>query len=684
MRFLPVLTMCGAIAFGAAPKTKVEPVTETIHGVTITDPYRWLENQDSSETRAWIDQQIQYTDSMLKDLDIRARLRNRLTELLTTERVNAPVERGGRYFYSKRAPGEDQYVTYVRKGLTGRDEVLVDPNPMSADHTISAGLAGVSHDGSLAAIYIRQGGEDEITLRFIDVDTREQLADALPKARYLGVAILPDKSGFYYGVWTAKGPRIRFHKFGAAEAEDATVFGEGYGVERILHPVLSDDGRWLAVVNDLGSAGRQTEISVKRLDQNRPFETIVKGVEARFAADIGGDALFVQTDWNAPNGRVLAIDLNNPARDRWKEIVPEREFSLESISLIGGRIALSYLENVHTRIDIVAAGGKHVRTIRLPGIGTAYGPEGRWDGNEAFYTFTSFGQPPVIFHYDVETGESARWYETKAPFDSSAIEVEQVWYESKDNTRVPMFLVHKRGLVRDGKRPVFLTGYGGFAVAELPAFSATAVIWSEFDGVFALPALRGGSEFGEKWHRAGQLENKQKVFDDFIAAAEWLIANKYTNPSRLAIAGSSNGGLLVGAALTQRPDLFQAVICGAPLLDMIRYHKFKVARFWVPEYGSSDDPQQFKFIYQYSPYHHVKKGVKYPAVMLMSGDADTRVDPLHARKMAALLQASTASDRPVLLHYDVKAGHSGGLPITRSIQNQADELAFLAWQLGMK
>jgi prolyl oligopeptidase len=684
MRTFSVLLLTGALVFAAAPKTKVEPVTEIIHGVKITDPYRWLEDQNSPETRAWIEEQIHYTDSKLDGLAIRDRIRERLTALLTSERVNAPTERGGRYFYTKRAPGQEQFITYVRHGLDGPDRVLVDPNSLSADHTVSAGILELSLDGSIAAIFTRQGGEDETSVTFLEVDANKPLADKLPKARYDGISILKDKSGLYYGIWTPAGPRIRFHRFGSDPAQDATVFGEQYGPERGLETSLSDDGRYLMITNSLGSAGRRTEIFMKSLDVDGPFQPIVQGIEARFSGAIGGDTLFLQTDWNAPNGRVLAVDLKHPERKNWREIVAERKFNLDDMSLAGGRLALSYLEDVHTRIEIVDSDGKHVRDVALPGLGTALGPSGSWNRHEAFITYTSFAQPAIILHYDMETGKSDPWYETKAPFDPKTIEVEQVWYESKDKTRIPMFLVHKHGLARDGKRPVFLTGYGGFTISEQPMFSATAAIWSEFDGVFAVPALRGGGEFGEKWHRAGQLENKQNVFDDFIAAAEWLIANQYTNPAKLAIAGASNGGLLVGAALTQRPDLFQAVICGAPLLDMIRYHKFKVAKFWVPEYGSADDPEQFKYIYKYSPYHHVTKGVKYPAVMLMTGDADTRVDPLHARKMTALLQASTGSDRPVLLHYDVKAGHSGGLPVTRVIQNQADELAFLAWQLGIR
>jgi prolyl oligopeptidase len=582
--------------------------------------------------------------------------------------VNIPFERGGRYFYSKRAPGQNQFVTYVRTGLDGKDEVLVDPNPLSPDHTISAFTErlGVSQDGSLAAVYTRQGGEDEMALSFIDLNTRKRLPDSFPKARRFVTSLLPDNSGFYYELWTSKGPKIFLHKFGTDPAGDSVIFGDGYGPEYGMGASVSEDGRYLMIVTQRGAAGRKSEFFVQDLAHKGALRPVVQGLEGHFEGQIGGDTLFLSTDWKAPNGRILTVDLKHPERENWREIVPERPYKLDDFSLAGGKLALNYLENVRSRVEIVDVNGKPVHSIALPGIGTAGDLSGRWGSNEAFLTYMSFAQPPVILRLNVETGQTERWYETKAPFDPGSIQAEQVWYQSKDKTRIPMFLVHKRGLARDGRRPVFLTGYGGFNIAETPYFSATAVLWSEFDGVFAVPGLRGGSEFGEKWHRAGQLESKQNVFDDFVAAAVWLIVNRYTSAPNLAIQGNSNGGLLVGAALTQRPDLFRAVLCEAPLLDMVRYQKFSVAKYWVPEYGSADDSEQFKYIYKYSPYHNVKRGVKYPAVMFVTGDADTRVDPLHARKMAALVQASTASDRPVLLHYDTKAGHSTGLPVRDS------------------
>ena len=673
-----------SLSAGDYPKTKVAPVTESVHGVSITDPYRWLEDQNSPETRAWIDEEVRYTKSMLDPLPQRPWLARRLGELMKTERIGMPVVRGGKYFYTKRAAEQNQFIIYMRKGLNGQEEVLVDPHPMSPDQTTSVALLGITPDGSLLTYGIRKGGEDELRVRFLDTNTRKELAYEMPRARYMGLGILADRSGVYYSKWSPEGSRVYYHAMGGgAETQDKLIFGEKYGPAQMVGAGISDDGKYLMISVEFGF-GTKTELFVKDLAANGPIQPIVTGIDARFDPDFGGDRLFVTTTWKAPNGRALVIDLKDPAQEKWREIIPERESRLQGLTAVGGMVAATYLENVSSKIRLYTPDGKPVREITLPGIGSAGGPSGTWTSEEAFYQFTSFAQAPIIYRYDMATGGQNVWARTQIPFDSSRIDVEQVWYTSKDKTRIPMFLVHKKGLKLDGNRPVFLTGYGGFDLSETPNFSAIAAIWSEMDGVFALPNLRGGGEFGEKWHKAGMFGNKQNVFDDFIGAAEYLIEKGYTNPKRLAIEGGSNGGLLVGAAMTQRPDLYQAVICAVPLLDMVRYHMFKVAKFWVPEYGSSEDPEQFKYLYAYSPYHHVKSGTKYPAVLFVSGDSDTRVDPLHARKMAALMQASTDSDRPILLHYDTKAGHAGGKPVSRQIEDTTDELAFLMWQLGMK
>jgi prolyl oligopeptidase len=389
----------------------------------------------------------------------------------------------------------------------------------------------------------------------------------------------------------------------------------------------------------------------------------------------------MRTNWQAPNGRILAVDLRNPARDNWRQVIPESSAAMEGFSLAGGKLFVNYLEDVHSRVRIFEPGGKPVRDIRFPALGTVSSVTGQWTSPETFFQFESFHLPETIYRYHAATGRQQIWAQSNMPIRTDDLELKQVWYESKDRTKIPMFLLHRRGIKLDGSNAAFLTGYGGFNVSMTPEFSPTAVLWAEKGGVFALPNLRGGGEFGDRWHRAGMLANKQNVFDDFIAAAEWLVKEGYTRPARLAISGRSNGGLLMGAALTQRPDLFRAVICGYPLLDMVRYHTFLVARWWVPEYGSSEDPAQFKSIYAYSPYHRVKPGTRYPAVLFVTGDSDTRVAPLHARKMAALLQAS-GSERPVLLDYDTRAGHSRGMPVSRQIEDLTDQLSFLLWQLG--
>ncbi|HXE74845.1 MAG TPA: prolyl oligopeptidase family serine peptidase [Candidatus Xenobia bacterium] len=671
------------VAVPAPPPTRSDNVKETLHGVELVDPYRWLEDQWSPETRAWIEAQNKYTDSVIGHLPGREALEKRLGELLRVESIGTPRARAGRYFFSKRAADQDLFIVYVRQGLDGRDEVLIDPHPLSPDHTTSVNLLDVSDDGSLVVYGIREGGQDEVSLRFREVATRKDLPDVFPKARYGSPTLAPDKKGFYYVKWTRTGPRVYFHVMGADPAGDKVLFGEGYGPEKIIAASLSEDGRWLLITVLYGSAADKTELYLMDTAKPGAVTTVVNDIPARFSGAIGGDTLFLHTNWNAPNNRILAVDLKNPARENWREVVPEGADVLDSMALVGGRLVTEYLHNVRSRVRIFEADGKPVRDLELPALGSVGQFSGRWSGPEAFYAFSSFHMPTTIYRYDVAGGKQSVWARLKVPVDTDNFMVRQVWYESKDGTLVPMWLVHRKGVRLDGSNPTLLTGYGGFNLSLSPGFSSRAVAWVERGGVYAVPNLRGGGEFGEKWHKAGMREKKQNVFDDFIAAAEWLIESGYTSPEKLAIAGGSNGGLLVGAAMTQRPDLFGAVVCSYPLLDMVRYQKFLVARFWVPEYGSADDAEQFRYIRAYSPYHNVKPGTKYPAVLFITGDSDTRVDPLHARKMAALVQASNGGSRPALLRYDTKAGHSGGLPVSKQIEDLTDELSFLFWQLGV-
>lgn len=670
-----------ASAVMGPPKAAVNEVKETINGVEIVDPYRWLEDQNSPETRAWIDAENAYSDSLMARVPGRAELKQKVAALLKIDTMSPPTVRNGRYFFFKRRADQDQSQFFLRQGIDGKDELLIDPLALSPEHTITVNLVGLSRDGSLIAYALRQGGEDEITPHLFDVNARKDLPDQFPRARYSGVSILPDKSGIYFTRDTKEGPRVYYHKIGSDTDEE--IFGKGYGPEKIIGTSLSSDGHYLMISVLYGSSATKTEVYVRDLKNNGPMIPIVNDVQAAFYPAIGGDKMYLRTNWNAPKWRIMEVDLKSPGRDRWREIVPESEAIIAGMSPVGGKLAVVETQNVLDRVKLYDGNGKVVREIKPPTIGSLSNLFGNWESTEAFYSFSSFHIPSTIYRYDIATGKQTLWFQPKVPIATDQYEVEQVWYPSKDGTKIPMFLAHAKNVKLDGSNPTLLTGYGGFDLSSTPSFGAFSAAWISSGGVYALANLRGGGEFGEAWHHAGMLEKKQNVFDDFIAAGEWLVKNKYTSPDRLAIRGGSNGGLLVGAALTQRPDLFAAVICSYPLLDMVRYHKFLVAGYWVPEYGSSDNPDQFKYIYAYSPYHHVKAGTKYPAILFISGDSDTRVAPLHARKMTALMQASTGSDKPILLHYETKAGHSGGTPVTKLIENTTDELDFLLWQLKM-
>ena len=670
------------VAVPPPPPTEVREVVDTLHGVDVPDPYRWLEDQEAPETRAWIDAQNAYTDTVLGALPGRDRLRDVAAAVLEREAIGLPNERGGRYFYSRRGADQDLAVLYVREGLDGEERVLIDPHPMSPDHTTSVELRDISDDGGRVAYAVREGGVDEVSIRVRDVDAGDDLADVLPAARYGAVTLAPDGGGLYYERYGDVTPRVMYHAFGTSMADDVQLFGEGYERHQIPVTVVSDDGRWMVVHVIEGSSG-PTEIHVKDLAHDTPFVTAVAdGVSESWASFAGGDLVIV-TNLDAPNKRVVLADPADPAPDRWREVIAERDdVVIETATALGGRLAVSYLEDVQPRVAIHELDGTHVRDIAFDTIGSVGGGAGRWTSDEAFFTFETFHVPRTIYRYDLATGEQAVWAEPDLPVDSPAYRVTQRWFASKDGTRVPMFVVHRPGVALDGTNPTLLTGYGGFNLSQTPRFSALATTWLRSGGVFALANMRGGSEFGEEWHQSGMLANKQNVFDDFIAAAEHLVEAGYTSPEHLAIRGGSNGGLLVGAVSNQRPDLFGAVVCTYPLLDMVRYHQFLVASFWVPEYGSSDDPEQFAYIHAYSPYHNVVEGGDYPATLYLSGDGDTRVAPLHARKMAALMQAKNGSDNPILLRYHTQAGHSGGQPVSQQIDEMVDTVSFLLWQVG--
>jgi prolyl oligopeptidase len=665
------------------PQTDKVPVRETLHGIALTDEYRWLEDQQSPSTRKWIEAQHGHTRKVLDGIAGRSALRTRLEDLIRIERVSPPAARQGRYFLLKRGAREEQFAIFMRQGLNSVDQLLVDPKSLSKDHTSSVTIDGISKDGSLLAYGIQQGGKDERTVKLLQVSTREHLRDKLPEGKWSDISFTPDKKRFFYSTYGGKNPRVKEHILGTPVSADREIFGQGYGETHIPVCEVSHDGRFLLITVYVGSSGDVTELWVKDLERDTPPRPINKGVQAAFLGEIYQGRLYVATNWKAPNWRVLAMSLAQGPEAKWTEVVGESTAVLDSVRVAGGRLVLHYLENVQSRLSVYSLDGRRERDVALPAAGVVKGMVTDPASSESFFLFMSMHIPQQIYRLDTATGATSLWYRLNVPIETGNFVVKQVWYRSKDGTRVPMFLLHRKDLVQDGNNPVLVTGYGGFNVSLTPDFSATAVAWAERGGVYAIANLRGGGEFGEAWHKAGMLANKQNVFDDFYAALEFLVAEKYTRPGRLAVHGTSNGGLLVGALLTQRPELVQAVYCGFPLLDMVRYHQFLVAKFWVPEYGSSDDAQQFSYLLKYSPYHHVKAGTKYPAVMIKSGDFDTRVDPLHARKMAARLQAASGGDRPILLHYDVKAGHAGGLSATQSIDTTVDMLSFLFWQLGV-
>ena len=669
------------LSAGQTPATVQKPVTDEMHGVSITDNYRWLEDQQSPETRAWIAQQQQYADKFLQAIPGREGIRQQLASLLRVDQYRLPTVRKQRQFFARRPGDKDFNQICLREG-NGKDEVLIDANSLSTPaKPKTLQVMGASERGELLAYGLREGGEDEVTVKFFNVDARKDTPETMPRLRYLSFSLLPDGSGVYYSRVASGGVRVFFHKLGTDASSDQLIFGNGYGSEFLIGAEVTYDGRWLLADVARGAAANQTEIFAMRLGRDRSPRPVITKLDGQFSPDYFDDHLYVTTTWKAPNRRIFSLDLNHPEQANWKDLVPERADNIEFTSLVGGKLFVSYLHNVTSQINIYGLDGKLQRPLPLPKLGTVTSASGRPDQDEVFFEYQSFTVLPTIYRHNLSNNQQSIWWAAPHPKSLDEMTVEQVWYESRDKTRVPMFIVHRKDLKLDGSARVLMTAYGGFDLSMTPHFGAPVAYWVENGGVFALPNLRGGGEFGEAWHKAGMLEKKQNVFDDFECAAEYLIQNGYTRPSRLGILGGSNGGLLMGAGVTQRPDLFGAVICEFPLLDMVRYDRFKVAKWWVPEYGTADNKDQFAYLYKYSPYHHVEKGVKYPAVLFVTGDADTRVDPLHARKMAALMQSATGSTNPILLKYDTTAGHSGGQALDKEINDDTDIMSFLSYTL---
>ena len=688
--------------------TRSEPATETIHGVKVVDPYRWLENGDGEEVRWWTAQQNRLLRQTLDAVPSRKRLADRLWALYGIGAMDAPVPKGKgratRYFYTRREGQQNQPALYVRQGLRGVDRVLLDVNALAADGTLALDWWYPSEDGRLLAYGISASGSELSTLRVRDVDTGQDRPDVIPWTRACSLAWLPSGRGFYYTRYPAPGSvpagqeeyqrHVFLHRLGTVASRDRRIFGEGLSTSAWTTVMLSPDGRWLGI--EVADGAAKTElflIDTRKRGAPSPIPVVTGRPALFYLVDMLDDRLYVVSNEDAPRYRLFQVDPRRPERENWKQIIAEGKDTLERVAAVGGKLAALYLKDASSRVRVFSRAGKLEREIKLPGLGTVTELHGRHQGRELFFGFTSFLTPTLVMRHDLGAGRGWRrgdlrspvvWQKLASPIDPDAFSVEQVRYPSRDGTLIPMFLVARKGLVRDGRAPALLYGYGGFNVNLTPGFVAGIGPFVERGGVYAVANLRGGGEYGEIWHSAGVLGNKQTVFDDFIAAAEFLIRERITSRDRLAITGRSNGGLLVAAVLTQRPDLFRAAICGVPLTDMVRYHRFRIARLWIPEYGSAEDPEQFKFLYAYSPYHHVRDGVAYPATLVFTAESDTRVDPLHARKFAARLQAAQSGPGPILLRMEGQAGHGAGKPLGKLIEQQADEMAFLFGQLGIE
>jgi prolyl oligopeptidase len=704
---LPLLAAAGCATEELSlmyPETKRQEIVEEIHGQPVADPYRWLEDAGDPEVLAWMEAQDALTRQTLHGLSGREEIAARLTELFYYDAVAPPVHRGSRFFYTRRHADREKAILYWKEGDDGAERVLIDPNTLSSDGSISLGVWVPSHDGTLLAYTLRENNMDAATLYVRDVESGEDRpVDVIPGAKYASPSWTPDGRGFLYtrlpvdsGIAPAELPgraELRFHSLGTDPAEDPLVHPALGDPSKFLGGYLSYDGRFLFAV--VAHGWNATDVYYQDLARpggprrrpedagSRNFHTLVEGRPALFTVTAWQGAFYLLTNDEAPMFRVFRVDPDRPRREAWEEIVPEGDATIQVMGLVGGHLVLERLRNASSELEVRTLEGKPVRQVSLPGLGSVYELTGDEDRDDAYYTYSSFTEAPQIYRLSVSSGETSLWAETDFPMDTSPFTVEQVWYTSRDGTRVSMFIAHRRDLERHGDHPTILTGYGGFNVSRTPVFAATIVAWIERGGIWAVPNLRGGGEYGEEWHKAGMQQHKQNSFDDFIAAADYLIEHGYTRPERLAIRGGSNGGLLVGATMVQRPGLCRAVICAVPLLDMVRYHLVGSGMTWTSEYGSAEDPGQFEILYSYSPYHHLVRCTSYPATLILSADSDDRVDPMHARKFAAALQWATAGPHPVLLRIERQAGHGGADLVRQQVEETADTFAFLEHELGM-
>ncbi|MFZ1139177.1 MAG: prolyl oligopeptidase family serine peptidase [Candidatus Sulfotelmatobacter sp.] len=677
------------------PLARRSDQVDDYHGTKVADPYRWLEDTDSAETHAWVEAENKLTFGYLDQLPYRQAIHDRLTKLWNYERFTVPEQEGGRYFFQHNNGLQNQNVFLVAESLTAEPRVLLDPNTLSADGTVALAGTAISDDGKLMAYALATSGSDWTEWHVRDIDTGNDRPDDIKWVKFSGASWTKDNKGFYYSRYDEpKGATMRdtnyfqklyYHRLGTAQIEDKLIYERPDNKEMLFGGSVTDDGHYLIIHVSQGTSP-QNRLYYKDLTQ--PDSQVVRlldDFDAQYLfIDNDGPVFWFQTDLDAPRGRLIAIDTRHPERANWKTVVPQGADKLEFANVVDNSFLLGYLKDARTEVRVYDLKGALLRNVDLPGIGTAVGFSGKRKDKETFYTFTSFISPATVYRYDPAAGKSAVFRQPKVDFDPSRYETKQVFYHSKDGTRVPMFLTYRKGLKLDGQNPVLLYAYGGFDISLTPFFSVPNVVWLEMGGVYAQPNLRGGGEYGEEWHQAGMKLKKQNVFDDFIAAAEWLIANQYTSTPKLAIRGGSNGGLLIGACVTQRPDLFGAALPEVGVMDMLRFHKFTIGWAWTSDYGSSDNPEDFKALYAYSPLHNLKPGTKYPPTLIATSDHDDRVVPGHSFKFAATMQADQAGSAPVLIRIETKAGHGAGKSITKLIDETADTWSFLAHNLDMK
>ncbi|BAT51742.1 prolyl oligopeptidase [Nostoc sp. NIES-3756] len=671
------------------PTPRKSEQVDDYHGTLVADPYRWLEDPDSEETKAWIEAENEITFAYLGEISVREKIQQRLTKLWDYEKYGIPFKEGENYFYFKNDGLQNQSVLYTLKSLDGEPRVLLDPNKLSDDGTVALSGLAISDNGKLLAYGLSTSGSDWQEWKVLDIETGEDLADHLNWIKFSGASWTNDHQGFFYSRYDEPNAatkledvnyyqKLYYHRLGTPQSEDILIYQRLDQKEWGFNGGVTEDGRYLIISVWLGTDSRNLVFYKDLTQPDAEVVELINQFEANYSFIEHDETVFYfRTDLDAPRGRVIAIDVNIPEKAAWREIIPQTEATLEGVSILNNQLIGDYLQDAHSQIKIFDLNGTFIREVELPGLGSVGGFGGKRYDTETFYNFTSFTTPGTIYRYNLVTGESELFRKPQVDFNPEDYETKQVFYASKDGTQVPMFITHKKGIELNSNNPTYLYAYGGFNASLTPTFSVSNLVWMEMGGVYVMANLRGGGEYGEEWHQAGMKDRKQNVFDDFIAAAEWLIANNYTKPAKLAIAGGSNGGLLVGACITQRPDLFGAALPAVGVMDMLRFHKFTIGWAWTAEYGSPENPEEFPALYAYSPLHNLKPGTAYPATLITTADHDDRVVPAHSFKFAAALQAAHNGNAPVLIRIETKAGHGAGKPTAKIIEEAADKWAFL-------